>query len=267
MRHAFHRTRNKAAISCGHHIGIHRLHPATANEILIDIRDLLGDELLERPRNGRIRLLGRYVKFPLNPIDLAVNLPPKFIAGFCRDTVTKHFRRKVGLQESFQTSLLAGLGETICHNFYFPYAKKLWGLNPQDISIIQAEKRVSANSLSKIIGKVFSMVPGIKQQGAGRFFYPVKGFGQISQSFATEVRRLGGKIMLSTKAEKIKCHNDRPDGILLRKLTNSNNGTQQKDSSLEELRVDFVFSTIPVTVLARILTSSSCRLLWVTMTF
>src|SRR5262249_49549262 len=43
--------------------GSHRLHPATAPEIMADIRRLLGSDLVERRRNGRIRLLGRYVKF------------------------------------------------------------------------------------------------------------------------------------------------------------------------------------------------------------
>ena len=36
--------------------GSHRLHPACDAEILGDLKALLGDELMERPRHGRIIL-------------------------------------------------------------------------------------------------------------------------------------------------------------------------------------------------------------------
>src|SRR5688572_32285972 len=52
--------------------GSHRLHPACDPEILADIRALLGDDLLDRPRHGRIRLSGKWIHFPLQPFDLAL---------------------------------------------------------------------------------------------------------------------------------------------------------------------------------------------------
>ena len=39
--------------------GSHRLHPASDPEVFAEVRALLGDDLLERPRHGRIHLLGR----------------------------------------------------------------------------------------------------------------------------------------------------------------------------------------------------------------
>src|SRR5438067_6562589 len=60
--------------------GSHRLHPSCAPPILHDIRTMLGDDLLDRPRHGRIRLRGKWVHFPLKPADLCLNLPPSFIA-------------------------------------------------------------------------------------------------------------------------------------------------------------------------------------------
>ena len=48
--------------------GSHRLHPAIEPRILEDLRGLLGDELQRRPRNGRIFLEGRWIRFPL-PVD------------------------------------------------------------------------------------------------------------------------------------------------------------------------------------------------------
>ncbi len=226
--------------------GSHRLHPATAPEILHELQALLGDDLLNRPRNGRIRLLNRFVKFPLNPVDLVLHLPFSFVIGFTGDLLLKPFRKKNTPQNSFADALLQGLGKTICKNFYFPYAKKLWGLPPQEISIIQAQRRVAANSFGKIIKKVLSLLPGIKKENAGRFFYPRQGFGQISVVLAREVERLGGKIYYSSTAEQISFRQGRPDNVRLK--INSENSTEVIDC-----RCNFVFSTIPLTVLARLL--------------
>jgi protoporphyrinogen oxidase len=69
--------------------GSHRLHPASDPGILTMVRDLLGDDLLERPRHGRIRLMERWLHFPLKAPDLALNAPPRFVFGVVRDLLAK----------------------------------------------------------------------------------------------------------------------------------------------------------------------------------
>ena len=41
----------------------------------------------------------------------------------------------------------------ICRDFYFPYARKLWG-EPEELSALQARKRVTAGSFSGLIKRV-----------------------------------------------------------------------------------------------------------------
>jgi len=232
--------------------GSHRLHPATSAEILDDIKGLLQSDLLDRPRNGRISLLGRFVKFPLNPLDLALHLPPSFMAGFTLDLLTKPFRPSKKPQETFADVLMDGLGKTMCHEFYFPYAKKLWGLDPEKISVIQAQRRVSANSISKIIAKAFSLLPGIKKEGKGRFFYPRKGFGQISIAMAEEVQKLGGQLRLSTLVTSIDLSTTGQKTLTITPAVPTDDGAKPKTGEQPEEQIyDFVFSTIPLTVLAK----------------
>jgi protoporphyrinogen oxidase len=234
--------------------GSHRLHPATSPDILQDIRVLLGPDLLDRPRHGRIRLLGRFVKFPLHPLDLALHLPPTFLMGIVRDTVTKFFCLPRRTHASFAEALLDGLGPTICRTFYFPYARKLWGLEPERLAAVQAQKRVSANSVVKIIRRILSILPGFGATGAGRFFYPRHGFGQISQALAQEVKRLGGEVRLSTRVQAINIEHGRPGSVLVgpSKAPESEK-SQQPLSHGETITTDFVFSTIPVTILVNCL--------------
>ena len=73
--------------------GSHRLHPSCDPAVLRDIRSLLGGDLLDRPRHGRIRLQGRWIHFPLKPLDLCLKLPPSFMCGVAGDLLAKVFAR------------------------------------------------------------------------------------------------------------------------------------------------------------------------------
>ncbi len=125
--------------------GSHRLHPACDPDILRDLRGLLGEDLLDRPRHGRIRLQGRWIHFPLNPVDLLLRLPKDFALGVLADIARKAWPRRKSGEETFATVLERGLGRTICREFYFPYARKLWGLAPEDLGVTQARRRVSGS--------------------------------------------------------------------------------------------------------------------------
>ncbi|MCR4439423.1 MAG: FAD-dependent oxidoreductase [bacterium] len=227
--------------------GSHRLHPATSPEILADIRALLGDELLDRPRYGRILLQGRFVRFPLQPVDLMLHLPPAFVAGFLRDVVLAPWRKwRFRHGGTFAEVLLRGLGSTMCRSFYFPYARKVWGLEPEEIDAVQAQRRVAASNTGKLIKKALSLLPGLRGPGAGRFYYPRRGYGQISQALAAEVQRLGGRIMLNTRVASVRPAGDVQGKVHLQFAPAQ--GVPQR-----ELEADFVFSTIPLTVLVSLL--------------
>lgn len=135
--------------------GSHRLHPATDPGIMAEIQRLLGDDLLDRPRHGRIGLRGRWIHFPLKPQDLLVRLDPGFALGTLRDMLLKPFRGAPS-GDSFADVLRANLGPTICDSFYFPYARKIWGRDPSQLSGIQARRRVSAGTFLKLIRKVMN---------------------------------------------------------------------------------------------------------------
>jgi protoporphyrinogen oxidase len=180
--------------------GSHRLHPSCAPEILSDIRSMLGGDLLDRPRHGRIHLCERWLHFPLKPADILLNAPRPFAAGVLRDIVWKP--ASPDEPDNFATVLRRGLGETICRDFYFPYAQKIWGLDPRQLDAEQARRRVSAGSIAKLARKV--LAPSQK----GRFFYPRGGFGQISDAYARAARAAGATILLDTTVERLELSGD-----------------------------------------------------------
>jgi len=227
--------------------GSHRLHPSCDPEVLRDIRALLGDDLLKRPRHGRIRLCGRWIHFPLKPLDLAVRLPPGFSIGVAADLMGKVLQRRTELADgvTFASVLERGLGRTICRDFYFPYARKLWGVEPEEISITQARRRVSAGSLAKIAQRVLSAVPGLKANGRGHFFYPRYGYGQISEAYYRAAKEAGAEFHLGCRVRSVEPTGGAENIVLY-----------EKDGQALSLRGNHVWSTVPITVLARCLKPS-----------
>jgi protoporphyrinogen oxidase len=218
--------------------GSHRLHPAADPQVLSRLQSLLGDDLLERPRHGRIRLLGRWLHFPLQPLDLLLRVHPRFAAGVGFDLLAKAIPRAGAAGgETFASVLEQGLGRTICGEFYFPYARKIWGLDPGEISAVQASKRVSANSLGKMLRR---LMPGGTGSGAantrGTFFYPRRGYGQICDALHDAALRAGAAVQLEARVARVGLEDGAPRVEL--------------EGEANALEADQIFSTIPVTVLA-----------------
>jgi protoporphyrinogen oxidase len=220
--------------------GSHRLHPACDREVLRDIRNLLGNDLLERPRHGRILMQGRWIHFPLRMLDLALRLPPHFVLGVLKDRFLKFAGKRNLAKESFASVLESGLGRTICRDFYFPYAEKIWGVPPEELAAIQAHRRISASSLTKILWKVLSTMPGLRSPGDGYFFYPKHGYGQISDAFQGAAVREGAQIHFQARVESILMDDGRVRSVRYR-----------KQDTVHEIEAKQVLSTIPVNVLAR----------------
>jgi protoporphyrinogen oxidase len=216
--------------------GSHRLHHAVHPDILADIRKLLGDDLRERDRHGRIRLRGKWLHFPIRTLDLLRRLDKRFAAGMARDMAVRALR-KPAEGETFASVLLANLGPTMCHSFYFPYARKLWGREPEQLSGIQARKRVTAGSFTKLVKRL------VRPPGGGRFFYMRRGYGQISEAYAGAARSLGAQLFTEARATGIRRAPGGTSWIVSASRPDGNS----------EIEADFIWSTIPIPLLARMM--------------
>ena len=114
--------------------GSHRLHPATNPEIMSLIKSLLGEDLQTRERHGRIRLKNQWIGFPLRTLDMVKHLPIRFSGAVGIETVTKPFRS--GKTSDFQSEIQRRLGPTVAREFYGPYATKLYGVDPTQLTTV-----------------------------------------------------------------------------------------------------------------------------------
>lgn len=134
--------------------------------------------------------------------------------------------------DTFAAILEAKLGETISRDFYLPYARKIWGVDPSELAAEQARRRVSADSPLKMAKRVLSGA-----QGTGRnFWYPRRGYGQITEALVEGAKRTGAVVRLGTV------------------VTDLSLGDHQVAATLgdgEVLEADMIWSTLPITAMAR----------------
>lgn len=208
--------------------GSHRLHPSIEPDILDDLTSILEDDLQPRRRNGRIRIDGEWISFPISPAEMLTRLGPSTLArlglGGARAMLTPN------RSESFADVVSTGLGDAMGDLFYFPYARKIWGIGAAELSGEQARRRISADSPWKLMKKALGRGgPG------GEFYYPRRGFGQIPAVLASAAADAGAEIRLGSPVLSIfgsapDIHIETPDG---------------------EIRAGLILSTIPITLLAR----------------
>ena len=175
--------------------GSHRLHPATPAPILSALRGLLGDDLQTRPRHGRIRLLDRWLAFPLRTGDLLRRTPPAFAARAAWDAATGPSRRPRA--DTFGEVVRAGLGPAVLDHFYGPYARKLWDASPDALAGELARRRVSASSPRDIVRR---LARGARPEGRV-FLYPRRGFGAIAEALAEAADKAGATVRLGCGVE------------------------------------------------------------------
>ena len=216
--------------------GSHRLHHTVAPEILADVRRMLGEDFGDFPRHGRIRLRGQWLHFPIQTLDLLRRLDKGFAMGMVRDMVMRRLR-KPEEGTTFASVLLANLGPTMCHQFYFPYARKLWGKEPELLSGIQARKRVTAGSFGKLVKRL------VKPVGGGKYYYMREGYGQISRAYADSAIAAGAELLLGWGAARV----ERSSEPGYTWAVTAERGTERRT-----IQCDHVWSTIPITLLAKI---------------
>jgi protoporphyrinogen oxidase len=203
-----------------------------------DLRRLLGQDLTLQTRHGRILLQGRWIHFPLKPMDLLLRLPKTFALNVLADIVRKVLPRDQSGPATFASVLERGLGRTICREFYFPYARKLWAVSPQDLAVTTAQRRVSGNSFGKMLRKVAAQIPGLKPPRAGRFYYPRRGYGQISQCLFGAAREAGAEFKFGARVTAIE-----REGRGVKAVRYQVGGEEF------EVPTRIIWSTIPITLL------------------
>lgn len=231
--------------------GPHVFH-TTDPELMRDVKELMGPELLPYTRTIKIKFLGNYFDFPLSMREVLFKLPLstvlraglafvyRFIEGFLRKPAV----------ETSETVLLRYYGDVLYKLFFKDYIERVWGIPPAGFSPSFAKERIPRFN---ILGWVDALAAGlsrrvrpVKTEGyvekvEGDLYTTREGFSLIAKRMAERLERSGGRVLLDTRVTAIKRSGSRVTAVVTDK---------------GELPADAVVSTLPINEAARMVQPS-----------
>ncbi len=198
----------------GYHfdIGGHRFF-SKSKEVEDFWTEILGDEMLERPRSSRIYYNKKFFSYPLVAFD-ALNKLGIIESALC---VLSYLRAKVFPVKNpanFEDWVTNQFGKRLFNIFFKTYTEKVWGIPCKEISADWAAQRIKGLSLSSAI---WNALVKPKQKGTGKdkviktlidsFRYPKMGPGMMWEVCVEKSKQMGVKIEMNCGVKNISTAN------------------------------------------------------------
>ena len=186
----------------------------TNNEVLLSfVEEILGDDLLVANRSSVILHQNRIYEYPLNIKNLLKVAPFKLLFGTFIDSLKIIFKLVKPNNSSFKSWIVSRFGETLYENFFGPYTKKLWGIEPENLSADWAGQRISLLDLKDVVKKLLFKNKKTVRTYAKSYRYPKYGFGGLPLKMAKKFESLGGKIFTNESVEKFVYNQDKIEAV------------------------------------------------------
>ena len=196
--------------------------------------------MLVRTRVSRIFFLRKFFDYPISMKgetfkNMGFSRTVKSGFGYIKSVMFKL------PEDNLKNFYINRFGKPLYEMFFEDYTTKLWGVNPENISADWGAQRVKGLSLTKA---VWSMIKKPFTGGDGKnvetslieqFVYPKKGPGQLWETLADEIAKLGGLILTETTATGVVTEGNRVVGVKVNR--------EGKDSVLD---CDYALSSMPV---------------------
>ncbi len=180
--------------------GAHRLHDKDP-EITREIKGLLGPALRKIDLPSQIYHGGKFIDFPLSPLNLMKNLGLYTFSRASAEVMISRLKSRKS-ETHFEDFALRTYGKTIAGLFLLNYSEKLWGKPCSELSPKIAGKRLKGMNLRTFIMETFFRRNGKAEHMEGLFYYPSDGIGAIA-------KRLGeccgeANVSMNSRVTKIK---------------------------------------------------------------
>jgi protoporphyrinogen oxidase len=156
-------------------------------------REVLGDELLVRPRMSRIHWDGRFLAYPLNARDVVRKLGPVELTRAGLSYARARVRPR-GEEESFEEWVSNRFGRRLFELFFESYTEKVWGVPTSEIRAEWAAQRIRGLSFTAAARAALFGNRGDVRSLIEEFLYPRLGPGQMWERMAEEIERCGGEV-------------------------------------------------------------------------
>lgn len=225
--------------------GPHAFHLKDKN--IIDwLKNILGDDFRIIPTNTQVFIDGKLLTYPLRAGELFRKVSP--ILGFkiIFDYLWENFKKLFSNHEwqNFQEWGIANLGKTLYKMSFGDYTAKVWGMNPNKLSVKLATNKLSKLNLREIIAKTIGFKGKEQPLFFKKYLYPKKGMAAIFSRMSETIEN-GGEIFLDSKVVHLKTKNHQVVAV-----------TFEKNGAKKEIACGQVISTFPIKQLAGMINDS-----------
>jgi protoporphyrinogen oxidase len=163
--------------------------------------EILGDDMLQRPRSSKIYYGGQFYAYPLKPFE-ALSKLGIFESILCVLSFVAVRLHPTKNPKSLEDWVVNQFGRRLFRIFFKTYTEKVWGMSCTEISADWAAQRIKGLSLGAAIKNAFlpRQDPNDRAQVVktliDTFRYPRLGPGMMWETCANKVRSLGGEVLL-----------------------------------------------------------------------
>ena len=178
-------------------------------------REMLGDDLLRRPRLSRIYYNHRFFYYPLRPLNALLRLGPLVAAGmavsYLRWQLFPHPR-----EDTFEQWVTNRFGRRLFRIFFKTYTEKVWGIPCSELRAEWAAQRIKDLSLKTALLHMFVRPRTTIRTLIEEFEYPRLGPGMMWQAVADEIQRKEAVVRLESDVTGVRRTGMRIDAVAIR---------------------------------------------------
>lgn len=198
--------------------------------------------ILYRHRVSRIFFLRKFFDYPISmkkETFLNMGLCRMFRAGFGYLWACVHKLPETSLENFY----INRFGRPLYEMFFEGYTEKVWGVHPSKLGADWGSQRVKGLSVLAVLKDMIRKSFGKKADNnkietslIEQFIYPKYGPGQLWETVANDISKMGGIIRMENEVVKIHVDNNHVVAATVRK----------SDGSTEKISCDYFLSTMPI---------------------
>src|SRR5262252_4805847 len=209
--------------------------------------EILGADMLQRPRSSKIYYRGQFYAYPLKPFE-ALSQLGVFESALCILSFLRARLDPTPDPKSFEDWVVNQFGRRLFRIFFKTYTEKVWGMSCREISADWAAQRIKGLSLGSAIKN--ALIPQryngdrskVIKTLINSFRYPRRGPGMMWEACAEKMTALGGKLEMGCRVTR--CSYDDLSGQWSVEYKNG-------DGDLQIIETEHVISSAPMRELVR----------------
>ena len=179
--------------------------------------EILGDDLLTRPRLSRIYYNGKFFSYPLKPFNALFGLgifeTTRCVASY---GWARLFPQRP--EEDFATWVTNRFGKRLFEVFFKTYTEKVWGIPCSQIQAEWAAQRIKGLSLTTALKNALIGDRSASKQDAvktliNQFLYPRHGPGMMWEKARKLVEGMGSRVLMERPVSRVRWSPGRVDAV------------------------------------------------------